>query len=62
NNAQGEAFRFTAVAEEYRKSPEVTATRLHLETISALLDTVGITVVDQSAGALTHYDLGGGAR
>lgn len=62
NNAQGEAFRFTAVAEEYRKSPEVTATRLHLETISALLDTVPITVVDQSAGALTHYNLGGGAR
>lgn len=62
NNALGEAFRFTAVAEEYRKSPEVTATRLHLETISALLDTVAITVVDQSAGALTHYDLGGGAR
>lgn len=62
NNAQGEAFRFTAVAEEYRKSPEVTATRLHLETISALLDTVAITIVDQSAGALTHYNLGGGAR
>lgn len=62
NNAEGEAFRFTAVAEEYRKSPEVTATRLHLETISALLDNVAITVVDQTAGALTHYDLGGGAR
>lgn len=62
NNARGEAFRFTAVAEEYRKSPEVTATRLHLETISALLENVAITVVDQSAGALTHYDLGGGGR
>ena len=62
NNAIGEAFRFTAVAEEYRKSPEVTTTRLHLETISNLLDTVEIMVVDESAGALTHYNLGGGAR
>lgn len=62
NNAFGEAFRFTAVAEEYRKSPDVTATRLHLETMSALLDTMGVTVVDESAGALTHYNLGRGER
>ncbi|MBN2587814.1 MAG: FtsH protease activity modulator HflK [Candidatus Fermentibacteraceae bacterium] len=62
NNALGEAFRFTAVAEEYRKSPGVTATRLHLETLSSLLDSVTVMVVDESAGALTHYNLGGGAR
>lgn len=62
NTALGEARRFTAVAEEYRKSPEVTSTRLHLETISNLLDTVEVLVVDESAGALTHYDLGGGVR
>lgn len=62
NNAIGEAFRFTAVAEEYRKSPEVTATRLHLETLAALMDVVIVTVVDESAGALTHYNLGGGVK
>jgi modulator of FtsH protease HflK len=62
NNAVGEAFRFTAVAEEYRKSPEVTATRLHLETISSLLDSVPVIVVDETAGALTHYNLEGGGR
>lgn len=60
NNAIGEAFRFTAVAEEYRKSPAVTAIRLHLETLTALLDTVPVTVVDEAAGALTHYNLVGG--
>ncbi|OPL19753.1 MAG: hypothetical protein AVO35_01905 [Candidatus Aegiribacteria sp. MLS_C] len=59
NTAIGEAGRFTAVAEEYRKSPEVTATRLHLETIANLLETVEVLVVDETAGALTHYDLGG---
>ncbi len=62
NNAIGDAFRFTAVAEEYRKSPQVTATRLHLETLAALLDTVQVIVVDETAGALTHYDLQGGVQ
>jgi modulator of FtsH protease HflK len=62
NNAIGEAFRFTAVAEEYRKSPDVTATRLHLETLTSLLNNVSITVVDESAGALTHYNLLGGSQ
>ena len=62
NTAIGEAFRFTAVAEEYRKSPGVTATRLHLETLTTLLNTATITVVDESAGALTHYNLVGGAQ
>ncbi len=60
NIALGEAFRFTAVAEEYRKSPGVTAVRLHLETLATLLDAADVTVVDESAGALTHYNLTGG--
>lgn len=62
NNAYGEAFRFTAVAEEFRKNPDVTATRLHLETLAAIVGKAAVTVVDESAGALTHYDLGGGGR
>lgn len=63
NKAIGDARRFLAVAEEYEKSPEVTAVRLQLEALSQVLDTARITVVDASAGALTHYDLGaGGSR
>jgi len=62
NTAIGEAFRFTAVAEEYRKNPDVTATRLHLETLTSLLDVVMLTIVDESAGALTHYNLAGGDK
>jgi membrane protease subunit HflK len=60
NQARGEASRFVAVAEEYRKSPGVTITRLHLEALFDILSKVRVTVVDGSAGALTHYDLGGG--
>ncbi len=62
NTATGDARRFTALAEEYRKAPTVTAVRLHLETLSELLDNVSVTVVDESAGALTHYNLGGGGE
>jgi modulator of FtsH protease HflK len=60
NTALGEAQRFIAVASEYDKSPEVTAVRLHLEALAGVLETSGVTVVDESAGALTHYNLGGG--
>ncbi len=60
NEAIGESSRFIAVAEEYRKSPEVTTTRLQLEAMLNVLSKVQITVVDGSAGALTHYNLGGG--
>ncbi len=62
NQAEGDAARFTSVAAEYAKSPGVTAVRLHLETMAAVLDTVTVTVVDGTAGALTHYGLTGGAR
>jgi membrane protease subunit HflK len=62
NEALGEASRFVAVAEEYRKSPEVTTTRLHLEALLSILSKVEVTVVDGSAGALTHYNLGGGGQ
>ena len=62
NTALGEARRFTSVAEEYRKAPSVTAVRLHLETLASLLDNVDMTIVDESAGALTHYNLIGGGE
>lgn len=59
NRALGEAARFIAVAEEYSKNPEVTATRLHLETLAEALDGLNVTIIDGSAGALSHYNLAG---
>ena len=60
NTAMGAAERFTAVATEYNKSPQVTSARLHLEMLEAVLSDVQITIVDSHAGALTHYNLDGG--
>ncbi len=59
NRARGDTRRFTAVAAEYARSPGVTATRLHLEALTAVLDTAEVVVVDGDAGALTHYSLEG---
>lgn len=60
NRANGEAERFTMVAAEYAKSPQVTSARLHLEMLESVLHDIQITIVDSSAGALTHYNLDGG--
>jgi membrane protease subunit HflK len=45
NRAKGEAQRFVALHEEYRKSPEVMRTRLHLETLSQVLPAAGRKVI-----------------
>lgn len=47
NRAKGESARFRAVFEEYRQAPEVTRTRLYLETISDVLPAVGQVLVVQ---------------
>lgn len=60
NRATGAAERFTMVAAEYGKSPQVTSARLHLEMLENVLSDVQITIVDSDAGALTHYNLDGG--
>lgn len=60
NRATGAAERFTMVAAEYAKSPQVTSARLHLEMLESVLRDVQITIVDSQAGALTHYNLDGG--
>ena len=50
NRAKGEAQRFIALLEEYKKSPEVTRTRLHLETLSAILPAAGRKLIlDENA-------------
>lgn len=45
NNAQGDANRFLALYEEYRKAPAVTRKRLYLETVERLMPTIGDKVV-----------------
>ena len=45
NRAKGDAQRFLALHEEYRKAPEVTRTRLHLETMSEVLPKAGQKLV-----------------
>ncbi len=60
NRAMGATERFTAVATEYAKSPQVTSARLHLEMMENVMANVQLTIVDQDAGALTHYNLEGG--
>jgi membrane protease subunit HflK len=47
NRALGEAARFNAVLAEYRSVPEVTRSRLYLETLNQVLPRVGSVVVVQ---------------
>ena len=50
NNAQGDAKRFEALHEEYRKAPDVTRRRIYLETMGAILPKVGRKLIlDESA-------------
>jgi membrane protease subunit HflK len=41
NNAEGDAKRFSALYEEYRKAPGVTRDRIYLETMAQLLPKLG---------------------
>lgn len=45
NTARGDSARFAAVYEEYRKAPEVTRTRLYLETMNLILPNVSNKIV-----------------
>ncbi|NUM55401.1 MAG: FtsH protease activity modulator HflK [Candidatus Hydrogenedentes bacterium] len=55
--AQGAVARFNAIAEQYRQSPEITRSRLYLETMSRLLPNLRLTLVDESAGVLNLKNL-----
>lgn len=61
NRAEGEAKRFNAVYAEYRKAPEVTRTRLYLETLGRILPRVGSKVVvdEDLRGLVPFLDLAG---
>jgi membrane protease subunit HflK len=62
--ATGAAERFRAIAVEYRKAPEVTRTRLYLETMEQVLPKVDKVVVEQGTTQIvpTSRSAGGGAR
>jgi membrane protease subunit HflK len=63
NRAKGDAQRFIALEQEYRKAPEVTRTRLYLETLTAVLPAAGKKLIfdDKAKGILPLFPLGGGS-
>jgi membrane protease subunit HflK len=60
NRAKGDAQRFVALQEEYRKAPEVTRTRIYLETLSAVLPAAGKKLIfdEKAKGILPLFPLG----
>ncbi|MCC6642779.1 MAG: FtsH protease activity modulator HflK [Deltaproteobacteria bacterium] len=61
--ATGGATRFLALAGEYAKAPEVTRTRLYLETMEDVLPTVDKYVIEPgAAGVVPYLPLGRDAR
>jgi len=50
NQARGETVRFSSILAEYRASPEVTRTRMYLETLNQVLPKVGAVYVVQDGG------------
>jgi len=61
NKAMGEANRFVAIWEEYRKAEDVTRRRLYLETLSDILPRIGEKYIIDSGGTgiLPLLPLGG---
>ena len=59
NQAKGESVRFTAVLAEYREAPEVTRSRLYLETLNKVLPGIGqvLVVQDGQVGPLPLLDV-----
>jgi modulator of FtsH protease HflK len=62
NRAKGDAERFVALQEEYRKAPEVTRTRIYLETLQAVLPAAGKKLIfdEKAKGILPLFPLGTG--
>jgi modulator of FtsH protease HflK len=61
NNAQGDARRFEAFYEEYRKAPAVTRKRIYLETMGTLIPKAGRKLVldEKARGILPLLQLDG---
>jgi len=60
NRAKGDAQRFNALEEQYRKAPEVTRTRIYLETLAAVLPAAGKKLIfdEKAKGILPMFPLG----
>jgi membrane protease subunit HflK len=63
NNAEGDAHRFDAFQEEYRKAPAVTRRRIYLETMATLIPRAGRKLVldEKAKGILPLLQLEGAA-
>lgn len=59
NRALGESVRFTEVLREYQRAPEVTRSRLYLETLNEILPDIGqiLVVQDGQVGPLPLLDV-----
>jgi modulator of FtsH protease HflK len=55
--ATGQASRFRAIADEYRKAPEVVRTRLFLETMEDVLPSVRTVIVEPGTGVMPYLPL-----
>ncbi|MDZ4857848.1 MAG: FtsH protease activity modulator HflK [Candidatus Hydrogenedentes bacterium] len=55
--AQGAVSKFAAIMKQYDQSPEITRSRLYLETMSTLLPNLKLTIVDESAGVMNLKSL-----
>ena len=63
NRAEGDAVRFSAIYDEYRRAPQVTRQRLYLETMQRILPRVGrkLYVDSDTPGVLPLLSLDGSA-
>jgi modulator of FtsH protease HflK len=64
NRAKGDAQRFVALEQEYRKAPEVTRQRLYQETIAAVLPAAGRKLVfdEKAKGILPLFPFSGSEK
>ena len=56
-NATGEASRFNAILDEYRKAPQVTRERMYLETMERVLGNTNKMVLDSNSGAVPYLPI-----
>ncbi len=63
NRAKGDAQRFTAMEEQYRKAPDVTRQRIYQETLAAVLPAAGKKLIfdERARGILPMFPLGPGS-
>ena len=64
NRSEGDAARFKALYEEYRRAPNVTRRRMYLETMTRMLPQAGSKVIldDQAQGVLPLLSIGSGTN